>query len=392
VGDGGCDDCRFTGGHDPLVGGGAGRLFARTVGDGEAEVTSGAERLRSASSRRAGVPCRARLLCGHALPTVTCAMRLSRVRDVDLAAYLAVPIGTLRRILSEAPCARVGEEVSWYRWKDLKKVLASDALRKARLAAKGKISESSSRYWVDGYPDLVAQWHSRNRLLPYQVSHGSEKKVWWKCPADPDHEWRTQVNGRTRGAGCPFCTTRFVSVTNSLVTCRPDIAAQWHPVRNGKLTPDGVLRGSHRRVWWKCPEGIDHEWATEVHQRTFPASRGCPFCAGQRVTLTNSLASRAPEIAREWAVELNGDLTPADVTAGTRTAVWWRCSAVSAHVWKATINNRVVNQSRCPFCSKRRVLRGESLAGVSPRAAKLWHPTKNGNRRKPEDTSAATWR
>ena len=46
----------------------------------------------------------------------------------------------------------------------------------------------------------------------------------------------------------------------------PRVAKEWHPTKNGKLTPRDVVFGSARVVWWKCPEGRDHEWRVAVVQ------------------------------------------------------------------------------------------------------------------------------
>ncbi|MFR4757130.1 MAG: zinc-ribbon domain-containing protein [Evtepia gabavorous] len=35
----------------------------------------------------------------------------------------------------------------------------------------------------------------------------------------------------------------------------PALARQWHPTKNGGLTPAAVAPGSRRRVWWQCPQG-----------------------------------------------------------------------------------------------------------------------------------------
>lgn len=45
----------------------------------------------------------------------------------------------------------------------------------------------------------------------------------------------------------------------------PDIAAQWHPVKNGRLRPEDCLPGSTKRVWWRCTDG--HEWKAVVYSR-----------------------------------------------------------------------------------------------------------------------------
>ena len=82
-------------------------------------------------------------------------------------------------------------------------------------------------------------------LLIKSCAHvGSRAKYWFKCPAGPDHEWSAFVYSRTSGdASCPFCAGHKASVTNSLATQFPTVAAQWHSTRNGNVTPDAVVAG-----------------------------------------------------------------------------------------------------------------------------------------------------
>ncbi|SVE50694.1 uncharacterized protein METZ01_LOCUS503548, partial [marine metagenome] len=92
----------------------------------------------------------------------------------------------------------------------------------------------------------------------------------------------------------------------------PEVAAQWHPTRNGDLTSADVAGGSGKQVWWKCPKGDDHEWQTMPGHRTGNES-GCPCCSGLQVSVTNSLEALFPEVAAQWHPTRNCDLTPADV-------------------------------------------------------------------------------
>ena len=41
----------------------------------------------------------------------------------------------------------------------------------------------------------------------------------------------------------------------TLSQSHPELAAQWHPTKNGSITPDAVFGGSHKRIWWQCPDG-----------------------------------------------------------------------------------------------------------------------------------------
>ena len=47
----------------------------------------------------------------------------------------------------------------------------------------------------------------------------------------------------------------------------PQLAAQWHPTKNGNLTPDQVVAGSHKKAWWIYPNASDHKWEASIGNR-----------------------------------------------------------------------------------------------------------------------------
>ncbi|MFX0173982.1 MAG: zinc-ribbon domain-containing protein [Candidatus Hodarchaeota archaeon] len=202
------------------------------------------------------------------------------------------------------------------------------------------------------FPQIAKEWHptKNNDLNPDQVTHGSGKKVWWKCPKGPDHVWCSTIDNRTKGKGCPFCVGQKVSVTNSLTTLFPQIAKEWHPTKNYALNPDQVTSNSGKKVWWKCPKDPDHEWQTSITYRTGYGT-GCPYCAGRKVSSSNSLSYNFPEIAKEWHPTKNDELTPDNIVAGARTKVWWVCTNNPEHEWETRIDHRTASKSGCPYCS-----------------------------------------
>jgi DNA-directed RNA polymerase subunit RPC12/RpoP len=230
------------------------------------------------------------------------------------------------------------------------------------------------RRTLAAYPRLVIELHptKNGALSPRAISYGSIRKIWWRCARG--HEWQDTANHRTTGRrGCPYCAGRRVTKESSLRTTYPDVARQWDAEKNGDLTPRDVTAGSDRTVWWRCPRGADHAWRCKIEERT--RGRGCPFCAGRRASITNSLASRAPELAREWHPKKNGKLTPLTVVAGSERKVWWRCRR--GHEWQATVAGRAVAGRNCPMCAGQVVTRETSLGARAPGALRFWHPTKN---------------
>ena len=143
---------------------------------------------------------------------------------------------------------------------------------------------------------------------------------------------------------------------------------------NAPLSPDSIPYGSTKKAWWKCENG--HRWQATVNNRT-SGRNGRPYCSDKAVWPgENDLASRYPDLAKEWHPTKNIPLTPSDVLPGSEKKVWWQCS--KGHEWMAKIRSRVTG-SGCPICTNRKVLIGTNdLATLYPHLAKEWHPTKNG--------------
>lgn len=201
------------------------------------------------------------------------------------------------------------------------------------------------------HPALAAEWHpiKNGDLTPQKISYGYDKRVWWRCTNG--HEWQAAPKTRVRmGAGCPICANDVAQAGyNDLTTLFPAVAAEWHPTKNGNLTPSQVVSGSHQTVWWRCSLG--HEWRAEIVDRT-RGTNGCPYCGNKKVLAGfNDLASIEPEIAAEWHLTLNGAFTPEMVTAGSSRKVWWICP--DGHVWRTAISNRTNAKKRtgCPVCA-----------------------------------------
>jgi len=60
---------------------------------------------------------------------------------------------------------------------------------------------------------------------------------------------------------------RLISGFNDLSSQNPEIAKEWHPTKNGSLTPEYVTKSSGKKVWWQCSKNIDHVWKSIVQGR-----------------------------------------------------------------------------------------------------------------------------
>ena len=128
------------------------------------------------------------------------------------------------------------------------------------------------------FPNIASEWHpSKNgNSRPEEFVGKSNKRVWWLCPKG--HSYDSIISNRTRKItrGCPYCSGHKVGDDNNLLFLFPDIAKEWHPIKNGEFKPDKVTHASHKKVWWLCPNG--HSYDATIANRTSKKGSNCPHC------------------------------------------------------------------------------------------------------------------
>lgn len=181
---------------------------------------------------------------------------------------------------------------------------------------------------------------------------GNNKKLQWRCLAEGCMEiFESSWGSVDRGSGCSYCSGQKTCLSNCLATINPKLASEWHPTKNGDLTPYDVRPGSGLSAWWKCSEDVDHEWETIISSRGFN-NNNCPYCSGFYPSRKNNLLIHNPILCEEWNYEKN-DKPPEEYTPVSGKDVWWKCKECN-HEWTASISNRNgrdgIIKRNCPEC------------------------------------------
>ncbi len=176
----------------------------------------------------------------------------------------------------------------------------------------------------------------------------------------------------------------------------------WHDRAEASLPR--LVRETDRR--WRRRAASDHaaavrerlaeRYAAEVDLRTRLGLPAPPRGRPKRPLVREAASVRGlhladyPDLLLEWAWDVNADLDPSQIAAGSHERAAWRCLLNPAHVWETKVADRTYRATACPYHMGVRAHPAESLAAYFPWLALEWHPTRNALR--PDQVTRASAR
>jgi len=183
-------------------------------------------------------------------------------------------------------------------------------LRSGRTGIKSKFSKNNP-YIIQN----INLWCNINNK-PYKLISNNydspQKKLNWKCLKEGCGEvFEMNWINISQGQNCGYCSPspKQAGLSNCLATLNPELASEWHPTKNGDLTPHNVTPNSQKKVWWKCKDDPKHEWRTFIKNRN-SRKDGCPECSkskGEKRIRKFFINNNFVEITQENYTNLNKD-------------------------------------------------------------------------------------
>ncbi|KAA6420557.1 MAG: hypothetical protein FRX49_09718 [Trebouxia sp. A1-2] len=137
--------------------------------------------------------------------------------------------------------------------------------------------------------------------------------------------------------------------------------------RRAGLDPGKITAGSNKMVHWicnHCPKGRPHLFVASPHKR-IGSNSGCPYCAGKKACICNSLQSLYPALAAEYDTAKNG-VGPEQVLPRSRKMASWKDA--NGHTWEQSPGQRTEP-------SHKRVYMQNHLKNQHPEQARTTHAT-----------------
>ncbi len=131
------------------------------------------------------------------------------------------------------------------------------------------------------HPKIAQQWYQQKNgnVRTDQVKFSDPRTFYFRCNIYSDHVFQSKLLARVKAQNdCPICVRNGILPGRTLQDVYPEIAAQWHPTRNGNLTASDVSAHSGRLVYWRCDQNPRHVWQAKIGSRTGKWKTGCPKC------------------------------------------------------------------------------------------------------------------
>ena len=285
-------------------------------------------------------------------------------------------------------------------------------------------------------PELILEWdwEKNGTLDPKMFMKKSNARVWWKCSLG--HSWKATINHRTSGTSCPHCysenqtsfaeqvvvfyLSKITNVENrkqiegkEIDIFLPDYkigieydGIKYHNSENRKrndyakdifFSQKGIalyrikesqlsMFDIHNRIIY-CKPDREYKYLVQVLmflQSILNITIEHVDIARDRIAIynqyvqsikANSIAVKYPYLIDEWDYELNGRLSPQNVTVGSSKKVYWRC--LKCHSSYITSIAHKTSGTNCPYCSGKKVNQTNSLLSVFPELETQWDYPKN---------------
>ena len=253
--------------------------------------------------------------------------------------------------------------------------------------------------------EKAQHWHPtlNGDVTLENITCGTHKKCWFKCHKC-NHDFEQAIQVVTRGSWCSYCCIPRKKICDD-ANCENcfnasfashEKAEYWHPTKNNNIKPRNIMKGTHKKYWFKCPD-CNHDINKKIEDIIIKGT-WCYYCCKPQQKLCDddncehcfnaSFASH--EKAEYWHPTKNNNIKPRNIMKGTHKKYWFKCPDCQ-HSFESNISNIVGHNQWCPYCCKPQQKLCDddncehcfNASFASHEKAKYWHPTKNN--KKPRD-------
>jgi hypothetical protein len=264
-------------------------------------------------------------------------------------------------------CDGCGKEMKNIKWSNYIKSVKDDgkyychkcAMKfygfKNRVKSRIKNSKSFEQWCIDNNrQDILNRWdYELNDLKPNEISWGTTKKYYFKCPRNLHKSELKNIGSFTHGQeGSMYCV-----VCNSFAQWGIDnidenfLEKYWDWKLNG-VNPWDISYGNPKKVYIKC-QFKEYHGSYPIVCGSFISGDRCPYCASNgKVHPLDSLGTLFPEVLEIWSDK--NKKTPYEYAPFSGLEVYWKCFEGKHEDYYRKIQTSNYCEFRCKECVRER--------------------------------------
>lgn len=226
--------------------------------------------------------------------------------------------------------------------------------------------------------DILELWdYKLNKILPSEVSYGSGKDIYFKCPKGAHKSEIKKLKFITNPSfkfQCNQCNSFEQWCYDNLSKKETDgILNRWDYEKN-KCKPNEISYGSSKKYWFKCSKGIHESELKNIKSFTH-GQKGSIYCKR-----CNSFAQWGIDnlgedfLDKYWDYDKN-KVSPWEINCGSSSKkIWVKCQEKDYHENYQISCRDFKRGNRCAYCTNRngRVHPLDSLGTLYPDVLNIW--------------------
>jgi hypothetical protein len=163
---------------------------------------------------------------------------------------------------------------------------------------------------------MAKLYATTNLLVAEAIPCDGSTLVDWCC--EYGHTWRRTVVNQLKIRTCPVCSKRLPSAQYSLFALHPELELEWDADANEGIDKTLVMPNTNKKFGWICEKGHKYQCTAADRHR----NKGCPYCAGKKVALEESIATTHRAIVEKYWDYTKNTYLPTELPSTSKRKIW----------------------------------------------------------------------
>ena len=218
-----------------------------------------------------------------------------------------------------------------------------------------KNSKSFKQWCIENKErDILDRWdYELNKFNPSEISHGSRKKFYFKCPRQIHNSELKRINDITSGQKgsikCKVCNSFAQWGIDNI--CSDFLEKYWDYEKNKDINPWNITHRNENKVFIKC-QVKDYHDSYFISCANFAVGWRCPYCSGKKVNVLDSFGKLLENRNLLYLWSSKNEKSPYEYMPNSKKNVWLKCHKGIHEDYYRSPYSCAISDFHCIICTQ----------------------------------------